>query len=65
MDPLLSRITIDPEQNFGKPSIRGMGYRVQDVLAMMAAGTLQKKYWKPIQISILTTYEHALLMPPH
>lgn len=38
MDPLLSRITINPNQNFGKPSIRGMRYRVQDVLGMMAAG---------------------------
>ncbi len=38
MDPLLKRITINPEQNFGKPSIRGMRYRVEDVLGMMAAG---------------------------
>jgi uncharacterized protein (DUF433 family) len=38
MDPLLKRITINPDQNFGKPSIRGMRIRVEDVLGMLAAG---------------------------
>jgi uncharacterized protein (DUF433 family) len=38
MEGLLSRITIDPNQNFGKPSIRGMRIRVQDVLELLAAG---------------------------
>lgn len=38
MEKLLSRITINPNQNFGKPSIRGMRIRVQDVLEMLAAG---------------------------
>ncbi len=38
MDPLLSRITIEPDKNFGKPSIRRMRIRVQDVLEMLAAG---------------------------
>ena len=38
MDPLLSRITINANQNFGKPCIRGMRIRVQDVLEMLAAG---------------------------
>ena len=43
MDPLLSRITINPNQNFGKPSIRGMRIRVQDVLEMLAAGDSNKE----------------------
>ena len=38
MDPLLKRITINPDQNFGKPSIRGMRIRVEDVLGMLSAG---------------------------
>lgn len=35
---LLRRITIDPEQCGGRPCIRGMRLRVQDVLEFLAAG---------------------------
>ena len=35
---LLSRITIDPAQCGGRPCLRGMRIRVQDVLEMLAAG---------------------------
>lgn len=38
MSDLLSRITIDREQNGGRPCIRGMRIRVQDVLDMLAGG---------------------------
>ena len=34
----LHRITINPEQNSGRPSIRGMRIRVTDVLELLAAG---------------------------
>ena len=37
-DDLLSRITIDPEQCGGRPCLRGMRIRVQDVLDMLAGG---------------------------
>lgn len=38
MSDLLSRITIDPAQCGGRPCIRGMRIRVQDVLDMLAGG---------------------------
>lgn len=38
MSDLLSRITIEPGKMHGKPCIRGLRVRVQDVLEMLAAG---------------------------
>ena len=38
MDELLKRITIEPGKLGGKPCIRRMRIRVQDVLEMLAAG---------------------------
>lgn len=38
MNPLLSRITINPRQCGGRPCIRGMRIRVSDVLDLYAAG---------------------------
>ncbi|TVQ21776.1 MAG: DUF433 domain-containing protein [Spirochaetaceae bacterium] len=35
---LLARITIDPEQCGGRPCIRGMRFRVIDMLELLAAG---------------------------
>jgi len=34
----LDRITVDPEICHGKPTIRGMRIRVQDVLELLASG---------------------------
>ncbi len=34
----LHRITIDPEQNGGRPSLRGLRVRVSDVLDLLASG---------------------------
>ena len=39
---LLARITIDPEQCGGRPCIRGMRFRVIDVLQLLAAGETRK-----------------------
>jgi uncharacterized protein (DUF433 family) len=36
---LLRRITIEPGKCGGRPCIRGMRIRVQDILDMLAAGT--------------------------
>jgi uncharacterized protein (DUF433 family) len=36
---LLKRITIEPGKCGGRPCIRGMRIRVQDILDMLAAGT--------------------------
>jgi len=38
MNPLLDRITIEPGKLGGKPCLRGLRVRVQDVLEMLAAG---------------------------
>ena len=34
----LDRITVDPEICHGKPTVRGMRIRVQDVLELLASG---------------------------
>jgi uncharacterized protein (DUF433 family) len=34
----LHRITLNPDQNGGRPSIRGLRVRVKDVLELLAAG---------------------------
>ncbi len=38
MNSLLERITIEPGKAGGRPCIRGLRVRVQDVLEMLAAG---------------------------
>lgn len=38
MNPLLERITIDPGKAGGRPYIRDLRVRVQDILEMLAAG---------------------------
>ena len=37
-EPLLSRITINPDVNHGKPTIRGLRYPVDSMLEYLAAG---------------------------
>jgi uncharacterized protein (DUF433 family) len=38
MDPLLSRITIDPAVCHGKPCIRGLRYPVEVILELLSSG---------------------------
>jgi uncharacterized protein (DUF433 family) len=38
MNPLLSRITVEPGKAGGRPCIRSLRMRVQDILEMLAAG---------------------------
>jgi uncharacterized protein (DUF433 family) len=38
MDPLLSRITIDPNICHGQPCIRGLRYPVQSLLELLSSG---------------------------
>jgi uncharacterized protein (DUF433 family) len=38
MNPLLSRITIDPAVCHGKPCIRGMRYPVENLLELLSSG---------------------------
>ncbi len=38
MEPLLSRITIDPAICHGKPCVRGLRYPVETLLELLSAG---------------------------
>jgi uncharacterized protein (DUF433 family) len=38
MDPLLSRITIDPAICHGKPCVRGLRYPVENLLELLSSG---------------------------
>jgi uncharacterized protein (DUF433 family) len=38
MDPLLSRITIDPNVCHGKPCVRGLRYPVETLLELLGSG---------------------------
>jgi uncharacterized protein (DUF433 family) len=42
-DDLLSRISIEPDKCFGRPCIRGMRFRVIDILQMLAGGATQEE----------------------
>lgn len=39
----LHRITVNPEQNGGRPSIRGMRIRVIDILELLASGASREE----------------------
>lgn len=64
---LLQRITIDPGQCGGRPCIRGMRIRVQDILDMLAAGTAEEEilrdyaYLERDDIRAAMTYAAAYL----
>jgi uncharacterized protein (DUF433 family) len=38
MDPLISRITIDPAVCHGKPCVRGLRYPVETLLELLSSG---------------------------
>lgn len=65
MSDLLARITIDPEQCGGRPTIRGMRIRVQDVLDMLAGGATPQEiladfpYLEPDDIRASLAYASA------
>lgn len=39
----LHRITVNPEQSGGRPSIRGLRVRVKDILELLAAGVSREE----------------------
>jgi uncharacterized protein (DUF433 family) len=43
MSALLQRITIDPEKCGGRPCIRGLRIRVQDIVALLASGASREE----------------------
>lgn len=64
---LLQRITIEPGKCGGRPCIRGMRIRVQDILDMLAAGTSEEEilrdypYLERDDIRAAITYAAAYL----
>jgi uncharacterized protein (DUF433 family) len=50
MSALLQRITLDPEKCGGRPCIRGLRVRVQDILGLLASGASREE--------ILEDYPH-------
>jgi uncharacterized protein (DUF433 family) len=42
-NPLLARITVDPDVRFGKPCIRGHRITVQEILEWLAEGASQEQ----------------------
>jgi uncharacterized protein (DUF433 family) len=48
MENLLQRITIDPAKCGGKPTIRGMRIRVQDVIDLLASGLTREQVLKEL-----------------
>ena len=43
MSGLLQRISIDPEKCGGRPCIRGLRIRVQDIIGLLAAGATREE----------------------
>lgn len=64
---LLKRITMEPGKCGGRPCIRGMRVRVQDILDMLAAGTREEEilrdypYLEPDDIRAAVAYAAAYL----
>jgi uncharacterized protein (DUF433 family) len=46
MTALLERITMNPEQFGGRPCIRGLRIRVQDIIGLLAAGATREEIIK-------------------
>ena len=56
MENLLSRITINPAQCGGKPCIRGMRIRVQDVLDLLANKLTYEQVRDELELEIEDIY---------
>ena len=61
MDELLSRITSNPGIFGGKPIIRGMRFRVVDVLELLASGMTEKEILEEHPILEVDDIKAALL----
>ncbi len=46
MNPLLDRITIDPNMAHGKPTIRGLRYPVELILELLSAGMTTEEIFR-------------------
>lgn len=65
----LHRITINPNQNGGRPCVRGMRIRVKDVLDLLAAGVAKEEILKDYPYlemdDITAVLEYAALQSDH
>jgi len=65
----LDRITVDPDKCGGRPCLRGMRIRVQDVLEMLATGASQAEVLEDYpyleQEDILASLEFAAAKTNH
>jgi uncharacterized protein (DUF433 family) len=65
MNSLLARITVEPGKAGGRPCIRGLRMRVQDVLEMLASGMTSEEiiaeypYLEPDDIRAALAYAAA------
>ncbi len=70
MNPLLQRITVNPNQCGGCPCIRRMRIRVKDVLEMLAVGMSQEQilqdypYLEPEDIAAVLTFSATQMDHP-
>ena len=60
-DPLLSRITIDPEVCHGKPCIRGLRYPVEVILELLSSGMTTEDILKDHEDLVQEDIQAALL----
>jgi uncharacterized protein (DUF433 family) len=62
-NPLLARITIDPDVRFGKPCIRGHRITVQEILEWLSTGASQEEiladYPQLEPVDFLAVYAYA------
>ncbi|HWF47068.1 MAG TPA: DUF433 domain-containing protein [Bryobacteraceae bacterium] len=62
-NPLLARITIDPNVRFGKPCIRGHRITVQEILEWLSTGASQEEiladYPQLEAVDFLAVYAYA------
>jgi uncharacterized protein (DUF433 family) len=65
MSELLQRITINPNQCSGRPCIRGMRIRVQDILDLFAAGISTKEILEELPDLEADDLKAALLYTSH
>jgi len=66
--PLLNRITINPEQCGGRPCIRGTRLRVSDILELLAAGAPLEEIIEDYSIEkedILAALQYAARQTDH
>jgi uncharacterized protein (DUF433 family) len=63
------RITVDPAQSGGRPSLRGLRIRVKDVLDLLAAGATREEILEDYPLlepgDITAALEYAARMSDH